>query len=225
MSTKRHTARNFRNINNRFNSANLAAIVAGTRLSYNIAYMAVGGGGAGGSIIGQGYPGGGGGAGGFLQGNALVSQQSVLTITIGAGAITPDPSASNYGAGGGNTTITGSLTVTANGGGTGAIVYGPGLSGGKSDGGSGGGASRDAYGFPAGIAFGSPGVGVAGSQGYPGGPQPSPLSPIGGSGGGGAAGAGAGLDEESPDLLLSLFFCQKGLRALTSIFLKISKEA
>ena len=63
MSTKRHSARNFVNPINRFNSANIARIT-GALPTYNLGYMLVAGGGAGATVIGgPNLSGGGGGAG------------------------------------------------------------------------------------------------------------------------------------------------------------------
>jgi hypothetical protein len=204
MSTKRHSARNFVNPINRFNSANIARIT-GALPTYNLGYMLVAGGGAGATVIGgPNLSGGGGGAGGLLQGNTSVVAGLTITVTVGAGGTaTPAAPAQSFGPTAGNTTLTGGLDLKAYGGGMGMVNIGPPYPGGPTGtfymaGGSGGGSSWDAGAGPpgtTGIAFGSPGAGVAGSQGYPGGIHtPDPSTANGATGGGGAGGAGVTIN-------------------------------
>jgi hypothetical protein len=158
-----------------------------TPVGYTIDYLTVGGGGGGADTYG-----GGGGAGGFLDGSQTFYSGYTYTITIGAGSagILYSPSTNYTSSKGSNTSIVGSqspaISIVAFGGGSGT---GNGLGGnaGNPAGGSGGGG-----GYPgrAGeLAIGSPGVGVAGTQGYPGAPIQGSFN---GGGGGGAAQAGQG---------------------------------
>ncbi len=148
-------------------------------VTYSVDYLAVAGGGSGGSRIG-----GGGGAGGLLSGTFTATQGTVYTATIGAGgtAVTSTPGV--VGNNGANTSIsaTGFSTVTAVGGGGGGAYIGTSGTAGK-DGGSGGGGSYS----------GNGGVNTAGSgtsaQGNAGGAGSATIVAGGGGGGAGAAGA------------------------------------
>jgi mucin-19 len=198
MGSKRITSRNINNPNARLNSASLPTIKSGV-LPYTLGYLLVAGGGAGGGVLGQGFSGGGGGAGGLIQGNASVMPGLTITVTVGAGGATNTPAAPGYGPTAGNTTLSGGLVITAYGGGMGmqgwypyqsAPTGSPSGSPYYGDGGSGGGSFWDAglgLNRP-GLAFGSPGATVTGSQGYPGGPHGGSMT--GATGGGGAGGAG-----------------------------------
>jgi len=150
---------------------------------YTLNYLIVAGGGGGGySSVGS-YGGGGGGGGGFLSGNTYVSFGNPYSIQVGAGGL----GSTGTGAGApGNNSIFSSFTSIGGGGG-GSTLCAPVMPG--QPGGSGGGG----MGYqPMGIAIGSPGYGVAGTQGYPGGAGitlPGIPSFAGGSGGG-AGGTG-----------------------------------
>jgi len=141
--------------------------------TYTVEYLIIAGGGAGGTV-------GGGGAGGYISNNALLTTQTVYTITIGAGG----SGISGFnGRSGNNTTMsgTGLTTITAFGGGGGSAGGPNGLEGGS--GGGGGGFSPNSS-VNGALAIGSPAQGVAGTQGYPGGS--GAFSPSVGGGGGGA---------------------------------------
>ena len=141
-------------------------------------YLAVGGGGSGGSRIGAG-----GGAGGLLTGNVTLTVGTTYTITVGAGgaAVTSTPGVT--GTTGGNSSISGSglSTITAIGGGGGGAYIGTSGTAGK-DGGSGGGGSYSGNG-----GVNTPGSGTSG-QGNAGGAGSA--TNVAGGGGGGASAAG-----------------------------------
>jgi len=178
-----------------------------TAPSYQGAYLVVGGGGAGGY-----QAAGGGGAGGFLSGNTTFVKGLSYPITVGKGGYSTSisPIYQRQGSSGNNSTF--SVFTAYGGGGGGASnqqsscnpcgAYGlaqwTGIPGSSCISktaavGSGGGGSTQSSGNPAafgGLAVGSPAVGNAGSQGYPGGK--GTVGPINrGGGGGGAAAVGA----------------------------------
>jgi len=193
----------------------------GTRAGYTAQFLAVGGGGGGGGGNVNAGGGGGGGAGGLISGQVKLWPGTTYTISVGTGgyggngANTPgDGSSSSVGLSGNNSTISvlGTTIYTALGGGGGGALTKPGINitptvrsvtapelSGVGGGSGGGGISwndctlRYKYGA-GGIATGSPGVGVAGTQGYPGAPGaqigygPSFAIDYGAGGGGGAGG-------------------------------------
>jgi len=131
----------------------------------SVEYLVVAGGGAGGFDNG-----GGGGAGGYLTSTIAVTGGSTDTVTVGAGG--PNVSA-GYGSNGSDSVY---KSVTATGGGGGAVGDNlPGASGGSGGGGSGGGAG------------GAGGAGTSG-QGNAGGAASNTATSGGGGGGAGAAG-------------------------------------
>ena len=135
-------------------------------------YLVAGGGGSA-------YFAGGGGAGGVVTGTASISS---LTITIGAGGTGGGccGSPGNYqGYNGGNSTFSGSLSLTATGGGASAYGTRYSTSGGSGAGGNPDNPSRGC------LTYGVPGSGISG-QGYGGGAG----AYRSGGGGGGATGAG-----------------------------------
>jgi hypothetical protein len=139
-----------------------------------LSYLLVGGGGAGGDAYG-----GGGGAGGMLTGTTSIIAGTYVVL-VGAGGTSGAISGTN------SSFTSSAVSVIAYGGGKGGDAYGGGgVNGGV--GGSGGGAG---YGGTFGSAIGSPGAGVAGSQGYPGGSTVPGDSVAGGAAGGGAGGVG-----------------------------------
>jgi len=139
-----------------------------------LSYLLVGGGGAGGDAYG-----GGGGAGGMLTGTTSIIAGTYV-VAVGAGGTSGAISGTN------SSFTSSAVSVIAYGGGKGGDAYGGGgVNGGV--GGSGGGAG---YGGTFGSAIGSPGAGVAGSQGYPGGSTVPGDSVAGGAAGGGAGGVG-----------------------------------
>jgi hypothetical protein len=154
-------------------------------LTTSMEFLAVAGGGAGGSGLINYSIGSGGGAGGLLTGTIAVSSGITYTVNVGAGGA---PVISTVGSNGGDTTISGSglSTITVKGGGRGdANGGGAGVTPGC--GGSGGG----------GYATGGKGV-YPGStylsqarQGYDGAGSGSPVYPYPTGGGGGAGQAGA----------------------------------
>jgi len=178
-----------------------AAAAAGAVVS--AVYLVVAGGGGGGGGNQGNSQGAGGGAGGLLQGSLTLCTGS-YTITVGRGGNggvgVSGACASNPGVAGINSVIsgTGITTITAFGGG-GGIGSGAGGGGGiqPACGGSGGGG----YGRPpAGptrlinaLSFGSPGFGLAGTQGYPGGSIGPRTFPVVMAGGGGAGGKGSNM--------------------------------
>ena len=158
-----------------------------TAPSYTINYLVVAGGGGGGGTSTCGYQGGGGGAGGLLAGSvSSVPFGTPFTITVGAGGAGGTAAINGItGTIGTNSSISSPVLtpVTVPGGGGGGGGHNATATGGGSGGGGGnsGGAS--------GLATGSPGYGVAGTYGYPGG-GPNGLGYL--SGGGGRGGAGLG---------------------------------
>ena len=162
-------------------------------ITLNYLVVAGGGGGAGSNF----YQGGGGGGGGFKSGSISANTGTVFTVTVGSGgAAGPGYPANGYPGGQGTSSSligTGlSLTTPGGGGGTGSA---PGMFAGPNGGSGGGGGNKGAGNNTGGsLATGSPGLGVAGTYGYPGNPVNGPG--LGGSGGAGAAGtpttAGAG---------------------------------
>ena len=139
--------------------------------SYTVNYLIVGGGQTGGAASPAGYVGGGGGAGGLIAGSTSLTINNTYTITVaGAGGFSLLSTIANVPTGG-----TGGV-YPSNVGGAGA---------------TGGGGSSGANPYPnAGLASGSPGVGVAGTYGYPGGAGNTPAGAAVGGGGGGAGSAG-----------------------------------
>ena len=168
--------------------------------AYTVQYLVVagGGGGGGGNFGNNGASGG--GAGGLLAGCATVIPNTVYTITVGGGGAggvgtSGGSCPSNPGSAGANSSISGAcfstLTARGGGGGGGAQLATPPAQ--PTNGGSGGGGYNFTPFGTGGIAFGSPGFGVAGTQGYPGG---STYNGPGGfpdvkAGGGGAGGKGS----------------------------------
>jgi hypothetical protein len=156
-------------------SANLTISAIATNAPKNLLeYIIVAGGGAGGATPSNFT--GGGGAGGVVTGNVTLTSAQSIAIVIGAGASNynvPQGAASNI--------FSPQISiVSATGGGAGGFgAAGVGLPGGSGGGGSAGGTG--------GLAVGSPGIGVAGTQGYPGGTSAQPYY-YGGEGGGGRGG-------------------------------------
>ena len=146
-------------------------------------YLIVGGGGSG-VYTGSGA-GAGGGAGGLLTGTQTLTTGTTYPVVVGSGGFNASPLGGEKS--GNNSTA---LGLTAIGGGSGGRSCSNNAGAGGSGGGGGGGCSK-----PGGLATGSPGVGVAGTQGYPGGTGtaiggvPAPAASRAG-GGGGAGGAG-----------------------------------
>jgi hypothetical protein len=176
---------------------------------YTINYLAVGGGGAGGSAFPGVTNGAGGGAGGFLTGQITVPSPTAVTtytITVGSGGAAT-AGVTGYGQPGGYSNISAPTitTIAALGGGGGGGGFYPhptgnsgfnGQSGGSGGGGGGHGPGPTELAGQAGLATGSPGLNTAGSQGFPGGfgvgaPGTAP-------GGGGGAG-GPGRSGYQPD--------------------------
>ena len=169
-----------------------------TAATFTIQYLVVAGGGAGGTFIG-----GGGGGGGLLAGSVSVSTGTPLTVAIGAGGASTSytfpgglasPGSSSNIASPAFSTVT---TVGGGGGGPGSGPVTPGWNGGGRPGGSGGGSGSNTTNSPlypgptnygVGLATGSPGINIAGTQGYPGGGGDSPAA-------GGAAGGGGGAGQ------------------------------
>ena len=163
-----------------------------TPVGYTIDYLTVAGGGGGSDEYG-----GGGGAGGFISSSQTFFTGYTYTITVGAGAASttynPAPGTGYLSFKGSNTSIVGTqspaLSIVSFGGGAGIGSGGGNYNSAQPAGGSGGGG-----GYPqqaGGIAIGSPGIGVAGTQGYPGANYQGIFN---GGGGGGAAQAGQGQD-------------------------------
>ena len=147
-------------------------------------YIVVGGGGAGGGYRGGDYAlgSGGGGAGGYLAGTST-SISSAVSITIGQGGTYVNGSTPASGI---NTTTTGGLVKTANGGGAGGSITIWNGSGGGYAGGSGGGGAGGYY---------NNGTGGNGTGGQGNGGATATKfsnSTYGGAGGGGASSAGGG---------------------------------
>lgn len=182
-----------------------------TLTTYTINYLLVAGGGGsgGGASI---SPGSSGGGGGFLSGTSCLAFGRTYTMTVGAGGgagvqgISFTCTGATRGTPGGNTTITASCfsTITAIGGGGGGAggICGltQGLPGGSGGGGAMQGPPRASSG--GGLAVGSPGYGIAGTQGFPGaaaGPgSPSPANMPGDRGGSGGGAGGAGVSTNIP---------------------------
>jgi len=171
-------------------------VLSGT---FTVQYLVVAGGGAGGYFVG-----GGGGAGGLLTGSFnSVSTGTAFTITVGGGGSSASRTAPGGLANNGSSsnitspafsTVT---TVGGGGGGPGSGPISPAWNGGGRLGGSGGGAGSYSTNSPlypgptnyaVGLATGSPGINIAGTQGYPGGGGDNPTS-------GGAAGGGGGAGQ------------------------------
>ena len=162
----------------------------------SIQYLVVAGGGGGGAQNG----GGGGGAGGYLANSAYpITPATPYTITVGGGgagapgSIPPSYTNSIRGSAGGNSSI--GADVVSFGGGGGGTYYGAPLYNTGQPGGSGGAGHfsnepNESSQPKAGLAIGSPGWNVVGSQGYPSGRSSS--NPLGSSGGGGGAGQTGG---------------------------------
>jgi len=152
--------------------------------TYTVDYLVIAGGGGGGSA-------GGGGAGGLLSGTFSATIGSSYTIQIGSGGVGSTgypgtPASSGFSS---NITSSGTNIVSTNGGGSGGF-YPAGTGG---NGGSGGGGANANQG---GIATGSPGRGVAGTQGWPGGNGIGDDNGFGG--GGGAGGVGGNKTPSTP---------------------------
>ena len=202
----------------RLTSYGIPYVIPGPVTNYTITYLAVGGGGAGGSGADST---GGGGAGGVLIGNVTANIGTLYTITLGSGGTgsqyngaTPGSFSNGGGAApgslvstnGANTTVTGTGLTTINGFGGGygrndIYYYAPGSPSPAGAGGSGGGGNWSLS-PSVGLAYGSPAINLAGTQGYPGGLSGTgPGSNFqGGSGGGGAGGAGQGDSQPSPTI-------------------------
>jgi hypothetical protein len=182
-----------------FSVRDAGGVVAATTSSanftgYQVNYLVVAGGGLGGTSGAFSCPikPGGGGAGGLLQGTFCMGPGIIYTVQVGGGidgtpTITPlspsnsfSPTPTGY-----SSNISGSnlSTITTVGGGRGQSSIGSYAS---APGGSGGGGVSTQVGS---VAVGSPGIGIAGTQGYPG----AAASPSQG-GGGGAGGAGVNFN-------------------------------
>jgi len=137
-----------------------------------VEYLIVAGGGGGG---GQ-YYSGGGGAGGVIQTtSATLWSTGTYNIGVGSGGNGGDSGNSSRGINGGNSTISGGVSLTAIGGGGGGVGFGSSTYGPGANGGSGGGGGGRAYAGGS----GTPGQGNDGAQGY---------DCCNGGGGGGAGG-------------------------------------
>jgi hypothetical protein len=180
--------------------------------AYTVNYLVVAGGGGGASGDKSGYGmGGGGGAGGMLASSFTANPGTSYTINVGGGGAGTSPTTSPPGANSGSAGIPGFssnifqgatpvVTTTGGGGGGFATTDGPGAGGPGAIGGAGGGGGGGlrppgGTGGAGGVATSSPGPGVTGPQGFPGGsgsasPQPNPTNAAGGGGGGGKGGAG-----------------------------------
>jgi fibronectin-binding autotransporter adhesin len=155
-----------------------STVAPSSATTYNMWYLAVGGGGSGGSRIGAG-----GGAGGANHGNVSITSSQVYTITVGAGGASVASTPGNTGNDGANTTISGSGITTINGvggGGGGAYIGTNGTAG--RNGGSGGGGSYSGNGGVNTAGSGTSGQGSAGGAGS--------ATNVSGGGGGGAGAAG-----------------------------------
>jgi hypothetical protein len=165
--------------------------ITGTKLTAQL--LAVAGGGGGGGGAGPGDGGGGGGGGGLLYGSTSLIAGSTYTVTVGAGG-TGGTGNSAPGNPGSNSMF---ASFTAIGGGGGATnSFNPasatayaGKTGGSGGGGTGGG--PQSIQGAGGLACGSSGAGLAGTQGYPGG-KGWPSGQYGGGGGGGGATSAGG---------------------------------
>jgi len=172
-----------------FTSTGTFANTSGSSLS--IEYVVVAGGGSGGRY------GGGGGAGGYLTASTTCPT-SPVTVTIGAGgnAWYGDAQSGQRGSNGSQSTLTGALTVTTDGGGAAGSYGNPAGNGSTgNNGGSGGGGGTNNSSAPPTYAGGA-GTSYPGptQQGYPGGTGYALL----GSGGGGGGGAGQSGSNGTP---------------------------
>jgi hypothetical protein len=151
-----------------------STLISGTN-SYQIDYLVVAGGGAGGWDVG-----GGGGAGGYLTASCPVFTNASYPVVIGSGGASPTTN-TVYGGNGQNSSF-GGFAIAIGGGAGGnwnsGNFYVNGLSGGS--GGGGGGYTQTAL----------PGYPAAGNQGNAGGPASSSSGTQSGGGGGGAGGIG-----------------------------------
>ena len=159
----------------------------------SIEYLVVAGGGGGGGQNG----GGGGGAGGYLANSAYPITPSIpYTITVGAGGgggpgSIPAPYSNTPAGGRGSNSLIGAGVIAFGGGGGGSFygapLYEAGVPGGSGGAGRFSNESTTSSQPKAGLAIGSPGWNVAGSQGYPAGRSSQNPGP-GRAGGGGGAG-------------------------------------
>lgn len=154
--------------------------------SYTVDALLVAGGGGGSSGTGSG----GSGGGGFLEGTLTFRQNTVYTVTVGAGGAgsTRNPNANSIGSKGGNSSITGSdiTSAIADAGGVGSMNGTVGLDGGSGGGGGGAdinGTGRNGTDATQGNSGGLTGYGFDGADGRG-------YSSYTGAGGGGAGAAG-----------------------------------
>jgi hypothetical protein len=183
-------------LTNSWGTPALSNVISAVEAGINAQYLAVAGGGGSGGFKHDSYTGGGGGAGGLLAGTRAFSSGSSIAIVVGAGGV-GSALTTSVPTNGGNTTMTGALTLTVTGGGFGG--YGNNVfsknppirkvGNGGSGGGSGGTHADNlgdsvAYVTPGGL--GIPGTGNNGGSAF--GLIPSPVR---GGGGGGAGGPGA----------------------------------
>ena len=169
----------------------------------SIEYLVVAGGGGGGGQNG----GGGGGAGGYLANSAYpITPSTPYTITVGGGGAgapgSQPPSYTNSirGGVGGNSSIgAGVVSFGGGGGGTfyGAPLYNTGEPGGSGGAGHFSNETNDSSQPKVGLAIGSPGWNVAGSQGYPSGRSSQNVGPSAGKAGGGGGAGQTGSDGPS----------------------------
>ena len=138
--------------------------------NFSVDYLVVGGGGGGGSD-----GGGGGGAGGYLTGSTSIISGTTYTITVGSGGSAT--------ANGSNSSITGTLSINALGGGAGGSGGGNGRTGG-----SGGGGGRGVGPYTGGS--GTSGQGSNGGNGF---------SHVNGAGGGGGGASAVGANATNTD--------------------------
>jgi len=169
-----------RDVNNVVASTTSTVSFSVTSATYNIQYLVVAGGGAGGSSPCLGFAGGGGGGGGVLIGTLTnISVGTPINISVGYGGLAAGSAGNGIAS---SMTSPVFSTITAIGGGGGAGQGAANAAG--FTGGSGGGSY---WNNATGLATGSSGQGIAGTQGYPGGgSSPSTFA----SGGGGANAAG-----------------------------------
>jgi len=198
MSTKRHSARNFVNPINRFNSASIRASTGAAKVS-SIGLLVVAGGGAGAILQSQIGTVGGGGAGGYLANISYpITPDTTYTVTVGAGG---GPTPGFQGNDGSNSWFQSNIYIAYGGGGGGTHKgpYGTPTGEGRPGGsGGGGGAAQSAPNGTAGGLGGSgtPGQGNAGGQGAP------RNGDSGGSGGGGGAGGAGTVGTQWPTMAL-----------------------
>jgi hypothetical protein len=150
--------------------------------AYNIDFLVVAGGGAGGGMV-SGFCGAGGGAGGYRSSSETAIPLTAYTVTVGAGGSGVSSGQGNNG----SNSVFNTTTSTGGGGGGTGVTSGTGSNG--SGGGSGGGGATGS-GTPG--TGGSGGAGTSG-QGFAGGSAPNHNSNdtnIQGGGGGGAGGVG-----------------------------------